>query len=134
MHVDGGVTVELMLYENTFKPFTLGGPRQRKLYIIRNQRIYAEWKNVQANFKSIASRAIHSLIKNQGADDLFRLYVYAIRDELDYPLAYISPDFKVKSTSDFDKAYMNRLFDYACNRAKAGYPWSKYPPFFNPSR
>jgi predicted acylesterase/phospholipase RssA len=134
MHVDGGVTVELMLYENTFKPFTLGGPRQRKLYIIRNQRIYAEWKNVQANFKSIASRAIHSLIKNQGADDLFRLYVYAIRDKLDYHLAYIPPDFKVKSTSDFDKAYMNRLFDYAYNRAKGGYPWSKYPPFFSPSR
>jgi predicted acylesterase/phospholipase RssA len=134
MHVDGGATVELMLYENTFKPFTIGGPRERKVYIIRNERIYAEWKDVKPEFKSIAFRAIQSLIKAQGADDLFRLYVYAIRDKLDYNLAYIPPDFTVKSASEFDKAYMNRLFEYAYNRAKTGYPWSKYPPFFSPSR
>jgi hypothetical protein len=70
-------------------PFTLGSPRERKLYIIRNKRIYAEWQNVKPEFKSIAFRAIQSLIKAQGADDLFRLYVYAIRDGLDYYLAYI---------------------------------------------
>jgi hypothetical protein len=63
MHVDGGVIVEAILYENTFNPVALAGERQRKLYIIRNGRVYGECKNVQANFKSIASRAIHTLIE-----------------------------------------------------------------------
>jgi hypothetical protein len=36
--------------------------------------------------------------------------------------AYIPRDFPVKAKSEFDKAYMNQLFDYAYNLAKSGYP------------
>jgi hypothetical protein len=47
---------------------------------------------------------------------------------LDYDLTYIAADFPVRSRSEFDTAYMNQMFNYACNPAKAGYPWSKYTP------
>jgi hypothetical protein len=134
MHGDGGVRVEVMLYEDAIKPFAIGGQRDRKLYIIRNQQVYPEWKYVKPQLKYLAARAIDSLTKSQGVGDLFRLYVYAQRDGLDYNLAYIPQDFPVKSKSEFDTAYMNQLFDYAYKLAKAGYPWSKYPPDFSPSR
>jgi tetratricopeptide (TPR) repeat protein len=53
---------------------------------------------------------------------------------LDPKLAHIPRDFPVKPKSEFDKAYMHQLFDYSYNLAKAGYPWSKYPPDFDPTR
>lgn len=134
MHCDGGVEAEVMLYENAIKPWTIGGQRRRKLYIIRNQQVYPQWKYVKPQLKYIASRGIDSLTKSQGVGDLYRIYVYTQRDGIDYNLAYIPRDFPVKPKSEFDKVYMNQLFDYAYKKAKAGYPWSKYPPDYSPSR
>ena len=107
MHGDGGVRVEVMLYEKALKPWTIGGQRDRKLYIIRNQQVYPQWKDVKPQLKYLASRAIDSLIKAQSVGDLYRLNVYAQRDGLDYNLAYIPRDFPVKAKSEFDKSYMN---------------------------
>ena len=134
MHGDGGVMTEVMLYENAVKPFSKGGSRDRRLYIIRNEQVYAEWKNVKPQLKDIASRAIDSLIKSQGIGDLYRLYTYAKRDDFDYNLAFIPRDFTAKSTSEFDTAYMNALFQVGYQMASRGYPWSKYPPDFNPGK
>lgn len=134
MHCDGGVEAEVMLYEEAIKPFTVAGHRDRKLYIIRNQHVYPQWEYVKPDLKYIASRGIDSLLKSQGVGDLYRIYVYTQRDDIDYNLAYIPRDFPGKPTSEFDKAYMNQLFAYAYNLAKNGYPWSKYPPDFSPSR
>jgi hypothetical protein len=65
---------------------------------------------------------------------LFRLYAYAQRDDLDYNLAFIPRDFTAKSTSEFDSAYMDALFQIGYQMACCGYPWSKYPPDFNPRK
>jgi hypothetical protein len=134
MHGDGGVMAEVMLYENAIRPFSIGGERERKLYIIRNEQVYPEWKRLKPHLKDIASRAIDSLIKSQGIGDLYRLYTYAKRDDLDYNLAFIPKSFLAKSTSEFDTAYMNALFQVGYEMASRGYPWSKYPPDFNPRK
>jgi predicted acylesterase/phospholipase RssA len=134
MHGDGGVMTEVMLYENAIKPFSIGGQRDRKLYIIRNELVYPEWKKVKPQLKDIATRAIDSLIKSQGIGDLFRLYTYAKRDDLDYNLAFIPKDFTARSTTEFDTAYMNALFQVGYQMACCGYPWSKYPPDYNPNK
>ena len=54
MHVDGGTTAEVVLYETAFKPFAeiYGGDkalrgRLRYLYIIRNSQIKPEWENIK---------------------------------------------------------------------------------------
>jgi hypothetical protein len=133
MHVDGGVRAEIMLYENALKPFIVSGRRERRLYIIRNQRVDPKWMYVKPQIMFIASGAIDSLFKTQGVDETYRLYVYAQRDDLDFNLAYIPRNFPVKAKSEFDKAYMNQLFDYAYNQAKNGYPWTNYPPGFGPA-
>jgi hypothetical protein len=123
-----------MLYENAIKPFSVAGKRDRKLYIIRNEQVYPDYKKVKPQLKHIASRAIDSLIKSQGIGDLYRLYTYAQRDDLDYNLAFIPKSFTAKSASEFDTAYMNALFQVGYQMASRGYPWSKYPPDYNPRK
>jgi len=134
MHGDGGVITEVMLYENALRPFSIGGQRDRRLYIIRNEQVYPAWKKVKPELKDIASRAVDSLLKSQGIGDLYRLYTYAKRDEMDYNLAFMPKDFNAKPNSEFDTAYMNALFQVGYDLARRGYPWSKYPPDFNPRK
>ena len=50
------------------------------------------------------------------------------RDNVDYNLAYIGSDFSVPRTGEFDKVYMNALFDYGYQKARHGYSWLKVPP------
>lgn len=134
MHVDGGVMAQVMLYEEAIQFLSVRVPRPRKLFIIRNEQVYPEWKKVNPQLKYIATRSIDSLIKSQGVGDLYRLYVYAQRDGMDYNLAYIPADFTARPASTFDKAYMNQLFRLGYDLASGGVPWSKHPPGFDRSR
>ena len=134
MHVDGGVQVEVMLYEDAIKPFAIGGQRRRKLYIIRNEQVDPKCEDVKPQLMDIAIRSIDSLFKAQGVNDLYRLYAYAQSDGQDYNVAYTPRNLPFKPKSEFDTRFMNQLFDYAYNLAKAGYPWIKHPPGFDPHR
>ena len=138
MHVDGGVQAELMLFENALQPFSvqrkrlMGYPRTLKLFIIRNQRVYPRWEATQPQIKYMAMRAIDSLIKSQGVADLYRLYAYAQRDQIDYNVSYIPADFQMTSATDFNNAYMRILFERGYQMGLTGNPWHKYPPGFEP--
>jgi hypothetical protein len=142
MHVDGGVRAEVMLYETALDLFTARKKvlqaehvhdRPRKLYIIRNAQVSPEFKTIKPHIADIGTRAIGSLTKYQGVGDLYRIYVLAQRDGIDYNLAYIPVDFHPQRTSEFDTKYMNEEFNLAFNLARSGYKWSKYPPGFSPS-
>jgi len=140
MHVDGGVRAEVMLYEAALNLFTskkkLGSlipDRPRKLYIIRNAQVYPEYESIKPYIGDIGTRAISSLTKFQGVGDLYRIYVLAHRDGIDYNLAFIPKDFHPKRASEFDTNYMNEEFNLAYNLARSGYKWSKYPPGFEPA-
>lgn len=134
MHVDGGVEVQVMLFEDALSPLSIVGkwakihPRPRHLYIIRNKKVYPEWQYVEPQLKFIAARTIDSLLKSQSIGDLYRLYTYCLRDNTDYNLAFIPEDFDERATSEFDHLYMNKLFTRAHAMAKSGYSWNKYPP------
>lgn len=136
MHVDGGATAEVFIYPPRFHLKEIaaanGYDRKRKLYIIRNDRLDAEWANVNRRTLSIASKAVSSLIHTQGNGDLHRMYLTAERDHLDYNLAYIPADFTVVSKSEFDPVYMTKLFARGQEMAAGGYPWQKYPPGYGP--
>ena len=142
MHVDGGVRAEVMLYEAALNLFTskkkLGSlipDRPRKLYIIRNAQVYPEYESIKPSIGDIGTRAISSLTKYQGVGDLYRIYVLAQRDDIDYNLAYIPADFHLKRTSEFDTTYLNEEFDMAYKMASCGArEWQKYPPGFEPRR
>ncbi len=133
MHVDGGAMAQVFLYPpRMFDLIRQQGAkvpaRARSVYIIRNARLDPEWATVQRSTLSIAGRAVSSLIQTQGLGDLYRIYLTAQRDGLDYNLAYIGADFTAPRKEDFDNEYMRALFDYGYQLGRKGYPWHKTPP------
>jgi hypothetical protein len=132
MHVDGGATREVFLVPTQFMAQkAMGGMGinpVRRAYIIRNGHVSPEYKVVKAKTLSIAGRAVSSLIKSQGVGDLYELYVFAKKNNVDYNLAYIPGDFLDTSTQAFDPVYMGKLYDLGFRMAQAGYPWKKTPP------
>jgi predicted patatin/cPLA2 family phospholipase len=138
MHVDGGTVAQVFLYPPSISIKELARKedvraRERKLYIIRNSRLDPEWAQVDRRTVTIAGRAVSSLIQTQGINDLYRIYLTAGRDGIDYNLAYIPASFNVKKKEDFDTGYMRRLFDTGYSMAVKGYPWQKVPPGLQPS-
>jgi predicted acylesterase/phospholipase RssA len=132
MHVDGGVISQVFLYPSGMdmrgfieKFEVQGTPR---VYIIRNAVLEIDWKAVEPKLSHIAGRSVNTLILNQGYGDMYRLYLEANKSGIDYNLAYIPPEFKLKAKETFDKAYMNKLFDLGYRMALSGYPWEKEPP------
>ena len=79
---------------------------------------------------SIAGRAISSLIHTQGVGDLYRIYLEAERDDIDFNLAYIPASFNAPRQTDFDTEFMRALFQKGYEMAAEGFPWEKAPPGF----
>jgi len=128
LHVDGGAIAQMFLYPTNIDP-NLIAHRERRAYLILNARDDPEWAEVDRRTLSIAGRAISTMIHYSGTADLMRIYYTAREEGIDYSLAYIGPDFAESEAGDFDKAYMNDLFEYAYQLSSKGYPWLKEPPF-----
>ncbi len=67
------------------------------------------------------------MITANGYNDVTRMYSIALRDGVDYNLAYIGSDFTMTLPGPFDTGYMRALFDYGYLHARRGYDWSKNP-------
>ena len=132
IHVDGGGASQIFLY-----PLGIDWRRvEEKLnvqgtpnvYLLRNARLGPGWKTVEPKVTSIASRTIGSLIRTQGIGDMYRVYLGAQRDGMNYHLAYIPDDFKEEPKEPFDREYMTKLYDLGYRLGKGGVPWRKFPP------
>ena len=134
MHVDGGTMAQTFVYPPSVSLAEVvkqaGIQRERHLYIIRNAGLDPDWASVERHIFSIASRAISSLTHTQGIGDLYRIYVQAERDGVDYNLAFIPSDFTLVHEEEFDTEFMRQLFDHAYELSKANYRWWKHPPDF----
>jgi hypothetical protein len=133
MHVDGGASAQVFMYppglkravENSGETFH----RRAAVYVIRNSALAPGWQPVERRTIGIAGKAIDSLIYTQGFGDLFRIYLTAQRDGLDFNLAFIEPDFVYRNKQQqFETAYMQALYGYAFEKGKAGFNWRKQPP------
>jgi len=135
MHVDGGTMTQVFLYPPSMKlreeAAARGVTRERRAYVIRNARLNPDWADVDRKLMPIAARAIDSLLHTQGVGDLYRIYLNAQRDGIDYNLAFIPPSFTLESKEPFDPEYMTKLFQVGFDMAKKGYPWEKTPPAFD---
>ena len=136
MHVDGGVISQVFIYPPSIDLGEVeaehGIGRETILYVIRNGRLEPEWEPVRRQTLDISGQAIYALIRNQGIGDLYRIYLTARRDDIDFNLAWIPAGFDAEHPEEFDTAYMNALFDTGFRMASAGYPWEKYPPGYDP--
>jgi predicted patatin/cPLA2 family phospholipase len=132
MHVDGGTTAQIFLYPSQLDwklvLKKLEAKAMPRLYLIRNSRIKPGWITVKPELLPIAVRSIDSLIRTQGIGDIYRIYLDARSDGLDFNLAYIPDDFELKPKDVFDPTYMTQLFELGYELAKGGYPWKKEPP------
>jgi predicted patatin/cPLA2 family phospholipase len=132
LHVDGGAASQVFLYpiglDLNVVHERLAVPGRSQVFIIRNSRIEPTYEQVNNKLFPIAARSLSSLIRTQGIGDLYRIFLEACRDGLDFNLAYIPPDFTETPRSEFDPDYMKKLFDMAYARAEAGYPWEKMLP------
>lgn len=132
LHVDGGAASQVFLYpiglDLDLVHERLAVPGPARVFIIRNSRIEPTYQQVNNKLFPIAGRSISSLVRTQGIGDLYRIFLEACRDGLDFNLAYIPSDFAETPKGEFDTNYMRKLFDVAYSRAEAGYPWDKMPP------
>ena len=136
MHVDGGTSSQLFLYPAPLDAQKIdeiiGIQGTYRLFLIRNARLTSEWKAIEPKVSRIAIRSVGTLVRAQGMGDLYRIYLRAQRDGIDYNLAYIPKDFTMKSKELFDPEYMSRLFDLGYRMALDGYSWQKGPPGIEP--
>jgi predicted acylesterase/phospholipase RssA len=147
MHVDGGTVAQVVFYPPSFSGTevlnvaSVDGDqlrrivrnRKRRLYVIRNSRPGADLETVDRSALKIAGRAISALISAQGIGDLYRLYMIAQRDHLDYNVTCIPEIFSEKPRTPFDRDYMNKLYQLGRETMKSGHAWSKHPPGYNPT-
>jgi predicted patatin/cPLA2 family phospholipase len=138
IHVDGGTSSQVFLYpaslDMRWLERQIGLKGKTRIYVIRNSRIEPDWKTVKPKIIPILHNTISTLIRTQGIGDLYRIYLGAQRDGIDYNLSFIPSDFEEKPKEAFDPEYMSKLFDLGYRMAKNGYPWEKAPPGFVPPK
>ena len=136
MHVDGGATSQVFLYpaKFDFHQFLddVGLKGEPRMYVIQNARLEQKWEAVKPELGAIIGRSILTLIETQGEGDLYRIYLGAQRDGVDFNLAYIPDSFGVEPQEPFDQNYMRTLFQLGYDLAKDGYPWENAPSGFAP--
>lgn len=133
IHADGGVVEQVFIYPlklkrsviDEFSRYSL----DRHLYILRNGKIVPQYSQQQLSLFGLTSRSFETFTKNQGLGDLYRLYIAAQRDGMDYNVVYIPDSFDAVSKQLFDPAYMSKLYDVGyASGLHADTAWQKKPP------
>jgi len=136
IHVDGGTSSQVFLYpaslDMRWAARKVGLKGESRIYVLRNSRIDPNWETVKPRIVPILGNTVDSLIRTQGIGDLYRIFLSAQRDGIDYNVAFIPSDFDEKPKEEFDPEYMGKLFDLGYQMAQKGYPWEKAPPGFEP--
>ena len=132
LHVDGGTSSQVFLYPASLNIKTLaeniGLTGGMTAYIIRNGRLKPDWFAVKLKLRPIVMASVSTLIRTQGLGDLYRIYLGAKRDGMEFRLAYIPDDFDLEPEEEFDANYMRVLFDLGYELSRNGYDWFNSPP------
>ncbi|MEP4484617.1 MAG: patatin-like phospholipase family protein [Halioglobus sp.] len=129
MHVDGGASSQMFLYPSGIDWAevleTLKVEGKPTAYLIRNSYLEPEYDPVPRKLLPIVGRTVDSLIRTQGAGDIYRIYALAERDGIDVKVSWIpTGSVDVTPTETFDPAYMKALFDFGFQRGLAEDGWT----------
>lgn len=80
-----------------------------------------------ARAETLLAAVVLSLLSEGCAADEMHVAT-AEREHMDFNLAAISADFKIKSPEPFDQKYMRTLYDTGYRARHSGYRWMKAPP------
>jgi hypothetical protein len=136
MHVDGGVFFQSFFIGSVIDlPGTIRaahpdytGKVEQNLYVIRNGWVSPTPQPVQRRLTSISMRAILSMLKVSGINDLWRLYFSTRDDDVHFHYIAIPADYVPSTTQQFDQAEMNREFKFGRDMALRGISWQSTPP------
>lgn len=136
MHSDGGVffqsffigsLVHLPALVREAHPDFTGNVAQR-LFVIRNGSISPDRKQVTRGLGSISARAIGTLLKVSGINDLYRLYLSTRDDNIEFRYVSLPPDYVRTTEKQFNKDEMNRQYELGYRLGVEGIPWQTLPP------
>ena len=136
MHVDGGAMREVFyidqLTKNMVKTAKVSGVDLSKyspqIYILITSYMSPNRQQIKDNLVDIGVRSLNTLEAAAYNGDIYRLFAFAQKRNLDFNLAYIPDDFKSHPKEVFDKKEMQRLFKRGYDDAVNGYKWHKTPP------
>ena len=130
-HVDGGVTRSVILWptgtEKLLEQYGLLRARG-SIYVIQNNQLLPPYQPVRSRLRDIASRSLSTMIRGQTEGDLTRIYLAGREVGYGFKLIFVPPSDDVPGTTDFDIAYMRRLFDTAYEIGRGEIPWLDVPP------
>lgn len=139
MHVDGGVGFQVFAYgvvvnlDNELRQADKSlPPRPARLFIIRNGELHPRYQPVRPKVVPIIMTSINTLTYRQSMGDLYRMFAYAGRDQVEFNLAGLPADYRPQSQAEFDPEEMKRLFNLGQELARRGYNWLRNPPGYGP--
>lgn len=140
MHVDGGVFLQsfsiasIIDLDRTIAEAhpDFKGRIVQRLYVIRNGRVLPEPKEVERSLGSITMRSIGTMLKMSGINDLYRLYLSSLQDNIEFRYIAIPREFESRTSEQFVEEEMIRQYDFGREMALKGIPWASTPPGYVP--
>ncbi|GMG85183.1 patatin-like phospholipase family protein [Paralimibaculum aggregatum] len=134
MHVDGGTISEdtvLFGWQQGIQKFMQDTAPGKKAtyYIVRNGKVGPEAASVDYSLMEIAKRALSTLIKSQGNDNLITSAGVVKKRGAEYNASWIGDDFNHPYPAPFDPGYMKALYQYGYEKMRNGQAWINDAPY-----
>jgi hypothetical protein len=138
MHVDGGVFFQSFFFGSMINlPATISAAHpdfkdgiKQSLYVIRNGRITPAPKVTERGLTAITLRAIGTMLKMSAINDLYRLYLATLHDDVEFRFIAIPQQFVSETEEQFNEAEMNRQYAFGEKMGREGIPWMSVPPVY----
>ncbi len=136
LHCDGGVffqsffigaLVDLPALISEAHP-EYNGRVVQDLHVIRNGSTSPSRKQINRGLRSISGRAIATMLKVSGINDLYRLFLSAEHDNVDFYFVSLPTDYVRTTDEEFNEAEMNRQYQLGYKLGVEGVPWRRLPP------
>jgi predicted patatin/cPLA2 family phospholipase len=136
MHVDGGATSQVTFVSPSIpiKEITeeaIGHNFDRHLYLIMNTDLVPPYGPIRPRINKIGAASIASLIRGSGIGDLYKLYLIAERDDIDYSVGWVPSEIPCETPVEtFDPVFMRCLYGVGHELFRTGELWRQLPPYY----
>lgn len=135
MHVDGATVRQIYVAPDEVI-FGAGrgssGGQPKDIYILVNNKIDPSFQVVDNSAVAVAARALSTVLKREGRNNVLSTYAYAATHGVGYHLAYIgadAPDVPAgDETAQFSTSYMQQMFASGVAQGRQPSPWASRPP------
>lgn len=134
MHADGATVRQIYVApdEVIFSPTRKGGDQPKDLYVLVNNKIDPVFQVVDNGTVAVAARALSTVIKREGRNNVLSAYAFAANRGIGFHLAYIASDAPDLPSEDaqeqFSTSYMQEMFARGEAEGRQPSPWASRPP------